>query len=109
MAHDYDPQVGNWYHHLDKGQRFEVVAVDEARGLVELQRYDGDLEEVTLDEWSQMEIALSEEPANWSGAVDVAEVDDLGTEVTDTSEEEWSESLGEFSEEVRERLRGEGE
>jgi hypothetical protein len=58
MANDFDPVVANWYLHLDKGQRFEVVAVDEERGTVELQHYDSDLEEVTLDEWSQMDIEL---------------------------------------------------
>ncbi len=105
MANNFDPVVENWYLHLDKGQRFEVVAVDSERGLVELQHYDGDLEEVSLEEWTQMEIELSEEPQNWSGALDVAEVDDLGTEVTDTSEDDWSESLGEFSEEAQQRLK----
>ncbi len=108
MANDIDPVVGNWYLHQDKGQRFEVVAVDEERGLVELQHYDGDVEGMALDEWSQMDIELSEEPANWSGAVDVEEIDDLGTEVTDTSKDEWDESLGEFGEVARQRIAEEG-
>jgi hypothetical protein len=99
-----DPMVENWYLHLDKGQRFVVQAVDDERGLVELQHYDGDLEEVSLDEWSQMDIELSEPPENWGGAIDVGEIDDFGTEVTDTSKDEWDESLGEFGEVARERL-----
>jgi hypothetical protein len=104
MANEFDPVVENWYLHLDKGQRFEVVAVDEERGVVELQHYDGDVEEVSRDEWAEMDIELSEAPQNWSGSVDVVEIDDLGTEVTDTSEDDWSESLGEFGEAAQERI-----
>ncbi len=107
MANELDPVVENWYLHLDKGQRFRVVSLDDVNGLVALQHYDGDLEEVSLAEWAQMEIELSEEPQNWSGAVDVVEVDDLGTEVTDTSEDDWTESLGEFGEVARERIKQE--
>lgn len=98
MANDIEPIEGNWYVHLDKGQRFEVVAVDEEGGLVEIQHFDGDIEELSLDEWEEMPIELSEEPPNWSGPIDVEEVDDLGTEITDTSKEDWSEPLGEFPE-----------
>ena len=107
MANDLDPVVDNWYLHLDKGQRFKVVALDDERGLVELQHFDGDIEELSLAEWSKMEIELSEEPQNWSAAVDVGEIDDLGTEVTDTSKDDWSESLGEFGEVAQERLKQE--
>ncbi|WP_455198264.1 DUF6763 family protein [Kaarinaea lacus] len=30
MSTEVDPIVGNWYQHLDKGQRFLVVAFDDA-------------------------------------------------------------------------------
>ena len=33
MSTEVDPIVGNWYQHLDKGQRFLVVAFDEKEGL----------------------------------------------------------------------------
>jgi hypothetical protein len=96
MKNDIEPIEGNWYVHLDKGQRFEVVTVDSERGLVEIQHFDGDLEEVSLEEWDEMPVELSEEPENWSGPIDVDEIDDLGTEITDTSKEDWSEPLSEF-------------
>lgn len=105
MANQLAPEVESWYLHLDKGQRFEVVAVDEENGLIELQHYDGDLEEVSMEEWAEMEIAPSEAPQNWNGAVDIGEIDDFGTEVTDTTREDWQESLGEFSEMAQRRLR----
>jgi hypothetical protein len=107
MANDIEPIVDNWYVHLDKGQKYKVVAVDDGRGLVELQHFDGDIEEVSLAEWADMQIELSDEPQNWSGPIDVEEIDDLGTEVTDTSKDDWSESLGEFGEAAQERLKQE--
>jgi hypothetical protein len=103
MANDVEPIVGNWYVHLDKGQKFKVVAVDEECKLVEIQHFDGDIEEASLAEWDEMQLELSEEPQNWSGPIDFEEVDDLGTEITDTSKEEWFEPLGEFREADREK------
>lgn len=89
MTADLDPIVDNWYRHLDKGQEFCVVAVDETEGIVEIQHFDGDLEEIEMDAWYELELETAEEPENWAGALDVAEADDLGEEVTDTSAADW--------------------
>jgi len=93
MATDLDPIVENWYRHLDKGQAFRVVDVDPEAGVAEIQYFDGDLEEVELEFWYEQEIELAAAPENWSGPLDVAEPDDLGTEVTDTSAADWSAPL----------------
>lgn len=90
-----DPLVENWYSHLDKGQKFKVVAFDEDNSLVEIQHFDGDLEEVDLDTWYQLDIEPCEAPENWSGAIDVGEKDDLGTSVTDTPTKDWNAPLEE--------------
>ncbi len=97
MPAEIDPIVDNWYYHQDKGQRFYVVAVDEEGGVVEIQHFDGDVEEIDLKEWYEMDIAVGEAPENWSGAVDIGEVDDFGTEVTDTRPSDWSEPLRQFT------------
>ncbi|MDF9392366.1 MULTISPECIES: DUF6763 family protein [Methylococcus] len=97
MNSEADPIVGNWYRHLDKGQSFTVVAIDDDARTVEIQHFDGDLEEIDLDTWYLLPIELIEEPENWSGPLDVAELDDLGgTEITDTCPEDWSEPLEEI-------------
>ena len=44
-----EPIVGNWYR--SHGLLFEVVAVEEADRVVEIQHADGDLEEIDLDDW----------------------------------------------------------
>jgi len=97
MANEADPIVGNWYQHLDKGHRFEVVAVDEGRGLVEIQHYDGDVEELELDNWRDMEVEIIEAPEDWSGPVDDFEEDDLHYTETEMKKDDWREPLGEYS------------
>lgn len=99
MPNELDPLIDQWYFHRDKGQRFFVTAVDEEEETIEVQHFDGDLEEFSLEQWQELDIELSEEPENWTGALDVAERDDRGTEVTDTAESDWAEPL----EEVRVR------
>jgi len=96
MPIDTPPVIGLWYRHLDKGQRFQVVALDEQDDSVEIQHYDGDIEELDLDTWHAMEIMPCESPENWSGALDIGEQDDYGTEITDTSVAEWEAPLQEF-------------
>ena len=97
MPTEFDPIINSWYYHQDKGQKFYVVDVDDDAGLVEIQHFDGDLEEISLKDWYDMEIAIGEAPENWSGAMDIGEQDDLGTEVTDTNSEDWSDPLQEIS------------
>lgn len=101
MAAEVDPMVGNWYQHLDKGQRFEVIAVDEEEGMVEIQTFDGTLEQFDLDTWYEMDLEPIEIPEDWAGPLDDVAHDDMGyTEVdmepdnsSQSSEElEWTET-----------------
>jgi hypothetical protein len=94
MPTENDPIVDNWYSHLDKGQLFTVIDVSEDS--VDIQYFDGDLEEMSLSAWYDMNIELSAEPENWSGAMDIAETDDYGTEITDTKAGDWSEPAQEY-------------
>ena len=96
MTTENDPIIDNWYFHKDKGQQFMVVALDENKKLVEIQHFDGDIEEISFSNWYDMNIEISTAPENWSGAIDVGEVDDYGTGVTDTKPEEWDEPIEEI-------------
>lgn len=75
MATNLEPIVGNWYQNLDDDVIFEVVAVDEDEGLVEIQHEDGDLDQVDLDEWDQWELEAVAEPEDWTKPMD-EETDD---------------------------------
>jgi hypothetical protein len=96
MSTEADPIVGNWYQHLDKGQRFCVVALNEDDGTVEIQEFDGTTEEIDLDTWYTLDVDLAEAPENWTGPMDITEVDDLGTEISDTTVDDWKDPLREI-------------
>ena len=93
MTNEQDPIVQNWYQFLDKGQKFRVVAVDEDSGNIEIQHFDGSVEEIDMDAWGELDIELIEAPEDWTGPVDYVERDDMGYTETAMSREDWSASL----------------
>ena len=97
MANEFDPLVGQWYLHIDKGQLFYITATDESTKTIEVQHFDGVIEEYSFSEWRELNIELSEMPENWSGALDISEQDDFGTEITDTNKQDWDDPQKEFS------------
>lgn len=96
MAIEADPIVDTWYKHLDKGQKFQVVAVDTNDDLIEIQYFDGDVEEIDLDDWYSMDLEQIESPEDISGALDVSEIDDLGSYFSDGTIEDWGDSMQEL-------------
>ncbi len=85
---DADPIIGNWYRNQETGNDFEVVALDEDAQTVEIQYFDGELEELDLEVWYDLPIDPIEAPEDWSGPFDELDSDDLGY---DTEEEEEGE------------------
>jgi hypothetical protein len=102
MDTELDPIVGNWYRHLDKGQLFRVVAFDEERGIVELQHFDGDVEEIDASAWFDMEIEPADAPEDWTGPMDDVETDDLGYTETSMTRRDWEKPLEETGEDTEE-------
>jgi hypothetical protein len=68
------PEVGSWFRGGD-GKRFEVVAVDEKDQTVEIQHFDGTVEEVDVDVWRELGAQPIDAPEDWSGSMDVDESD----------------------------------
>jgi hypothetical protein len=87
MPTDADPVVGRWYQQLEKGERFEVIAFDEDNGLVEVQHFDGDVEEIDIDAWYDMDLEPIEPPQDWTGPIDDVQRDDLGYTETGSAPE----------------------
>ena len=77
---DVDPIIGNWYRNQETGNDFEVVALDEDAQTIEIQYFDGEVEELDLDAWYELAIESIEAPEDWSGPFDQLESDDLGYE-----------------------------
>jgi hypothetical protein len=68
------PTIGNWYR-IQGSESFEVVAFDEDDGTIELQYFDGTVEEMDLDDWNAEKengaLDEIEAPEDWTGSVDV--------------------------------------
>jgi len=47
------------------------VAIDDADGTVELQHFDGTIEELEMAAWWDQDLDLAQAPEDWSGSVDV--------------------------------------
>jgi hypothetical protein len=75
------PAIGDWYR-LNGGSLFEVVALDDDDGTIEIQYFDGTVEEMDIEDWdTQWEDGALEEaeaPEDWSGSVDVEATDEEG-------------------------------
>jgi hypothetical protein len=64
------PVVGDWYRRVN-GALFEVVAIDRDDGTVEVQHFDGTVEEFDLESWDEQEFEEAQAPEDWTGSVDV--------------------------------------
>ena len=62
MGREYEPTVGQWYEDLENDETFQVLKVDEDREIVEIQHLDGDIEELDVDGWAELDLELTEEP-----------------------------------------------
>ena len=77
MSTRVTPEVGDWYKTVE-GLSFEVIAVDEEGGNIEIQYFDGAVEELETDSWYEMALVPREPPEDWSGPFDDLVADDLG-------------------------------
>jgi hypothetical protein len=78
VSRDYEPVAGQWYENLEEEESFRVLSVDEDSELVEIEYLDGDIEELDIEAWHEMDLDRIEEPEGWSesDADDEAEDDD---------------------------------
>lgn len=73
MSHKLIPVAGQWYLHLDKGQPFCVLDVETTEDRVEIQHFDGDIEELGFAAWFDMDLEIAAEPEDYSGPLDDVE------------------------------------
>jgi hypothetical protein len=81
VSRDYEPVPGQWYENLEEEEQFRVLSIDEDSELIEIEYLDGDIEELDLEAWHEMDLERIEEPEGWSD-------EDEGS---DEDEEEWEE------------------
>jgi len=71
------PVIGKWFRQSNDSI-FEVVAVDEEDGTIEVQYFDATVEEFDLDSWAELFPVEIDPPEDWSGAVDMDPEDFVG-------------------------------
>ena len=85
------PTIGNWYR-IQGSDSFEVVAYDEDDGTIELQYFDGTVEEFDLDSWEEQEFEDAQAPVDWTGSVDMDKAD-YGAGFDEEPHEQWANPL----------------
>jgi hypothetical protein len=93
MNTELDPIVGTWYKHAGKGNLFRVVAIDEERDSIQIQHFDGDLGQIELSGWLDLDVEVTEAPEDTTGPVDDVETDDLGYSETAMRDADWQAPL----------------
>lgn len=83
-------RVGQWYLRWDKGEIFQVTGCDQQAGTIEIQTFDGDLDEIDDETWRVLPLGLAEPPEDWTGPVDDVEHDDLGYSETEMTGADWA-------------------
>jgi len=91
VGRDYEPVKGQWYENLEEDDSFRVLSVDEDAELVEIEYLDGDIEELDLDTWHELDLERIPEPEGWAAqneADDEEEDEDLDD---DDDDDDWDE------------------
>ena len=82
MSRDYEPVASQWYENLEEEEQFRVLSVDEDSELIEIEYLDGDIEELDVEAWHEMDLERIAEPEGWAASQAEEEEDD---------EDEWDE------------------
>ena len=73
---------GQWYENLEEEESFRVLSMDEDSELLEIEYLDGDIEEIDLEAWHEMDLERISEPEGWSESDDEDDADE---------DEDWDE------------------
>lgn len=89
MGRDYEPVKGQWYQNVEEDDSFRVLSVDEDAELVELEYLDGELEEIDLDTWHEMDLERIAEPEGWAAENDKDDEEEEDEE--EDEDDDWDE------------------
>jgi hypothetical protein len=94
VARDYDPVQGKWYEDLEENEVFKVLSVDPDQELVQVQYENGDIEEIDLDTWHELDLEQAEEPEGWASDKEAAAEE----EEEEEDEDDWDEDDDDWDE-----------
>ncbi len=91
VGRDYEPVRGQWYENAEEDDSFRVLSVDEDAELVEIEYLDGDIEEMDIDTWHEMDLEKISQPEGWAGDDLADEKDDEEDDEDEDEDDDWDE------------------
>jgi hypothetical protein len=98
VSRDYEPVAGQWYENVEEEESFRVLSLDEDSETVEIEYLDGDIEEIDIEAWHEMDLEMIQEPEGWAGGddedeeeEDEEEDDEDEDEDEDEDDDDWDE------------------
>jgi hypothetical protein len=91
VSRDYEPVPGQWYENLEDEESFRVLTVDEDSELVEIEYLDGEIEEIDLETWHEMDLEQTQEPEGWAESDEDEEEEEEEEEEEDEDDDDWDE------------------
>ncbi len=89
MSRDNEPVRGQWYQNVEEEETFRVLTVDEDSELIEIEYLDGDIEELDVEAWHEMDLELTSEPEGWSDEEEEDEEEEEEEEEEDEDDDDW--------------------
>jgi hypothetical protein len=89
VGRDYEPVKGQWYENVEDDETFRVLSVDEDAELVEIEYLDGDIEELDIDAWHEMDLERIAEPEGWAAQEAQKDEEDDEDEEEDDEDDDW--------------------
>jgi hypothetical protein len=90
VSRDYEPTPGQWYENLEEEESFRVLSGDEDSELIEIEYLDGDIEEIDVEAWHEMDLEMIAEPEGWSDAdEDEDEEEEDDEDEDDDDDDDW--------------------
>jgi hypothetical protein len=106
VSRDYEPVRGQWYQNIEEEEQFRVLTVDEDSELVEIEYLDGDIEELDIEAWHEMDLERIEQPEGWSESEDDDDEEEDDWDDEDEDEDDDDEDEDEDEEDVDEERDG---
>jgi hypothetical protein len=90
VSRDYEPVAGQWYENLEEEETFRVLSIDPDSELIEIEYLDGDIEEIDLESWHEMDLERTVEPEGWAASQAAADEEEVEDEEED-EDDDWDE------------------
>ena len=86
------PIIGQWFYNPADNDYFEVVAVDELAGTIEIQYSGGELGEYDIENWYQLGLNHATAPEDANAGFE-ADFIDWGDDISSTQPPDWRNPL----------------